>query len=194
MVPILAPVVEGHGEVPALPVLLRRVAAEVLGTPLLVSPPWRLGRSKMLDPKAIQAAYKRSAVQGPVSGVLILLDADDDCPRELSDAVANALGDIWGPAVEVVAANREYEAWFLAGVESLRGHRSILADANFPTDPEMPRGAKERLKGMMTESYNEMVHQVVFSSMVDLAIVYERSRSFRRLCSAVETLVKKAGA
>lgn len=194
MVPILAPVVEGHGEVPALPVLLRRIATEVLSTPLVVSPPWRIGRSKMLDPKTIQAAYRRSAAQGSVSGVLVLLDADDDCPRELSEAVTNALGDPWGPSVEVVAANREYEAWFLAGIESLRGHRSILADASYPDDPETPRGAKERLKRMMTESYNEMVHQVVFSSMVDLTTVYERCRSFRRLCSAVEALVKRAGA
>lgn len=191
MPPILASVVEGYGEVPALPMLLRRVATERLDTQLVVATPWRLDRKKMLDPEAIRAAYRRSAVQGSVTGMLILLDADDDCPRDLAEAVRNALGDLWGPAVEVVAANREYEAWFLAGIESLRGHPSIRADASYPDDPEKPRGAKQRLEHLMTEkTYKERVHQVAFSAMVDLTAVYERSRSFRRLCSAVEALVK----
>lgn len=144
----------------------------------------------MLEPKVIRAVYERFAAQGAVTGVLVLLDADDDCPRDLAHTVGNALGNRWGPGAEVVAANREYEAWFLAGIESLRGHPSIRADASYPDDPEQPRGAKERLKAMMTESYRETVHQVAFSAMVDLTAVYERSRSFRRLCSAVEALAK----
>ena len=42
----------------------------------------------------------------------------------------------------VVMAQREYEAWFLAAIESLCGQRGIVSDALYPQDPEQVRGAK----------------------------------------------------
>src|SRR2546426_7135782 len=42
----------------------------------------------------------------------------------------------------VVLAHREYEAWFLASLESLRGRRGIRGDAEAHPDPEEPRDRK----------------------------------------------------
>ena len=52
----------------------------------------------------------------------------------------------------VVMPNREYEAWFLATIESLRGTRGIRDDATPHPDPESPRGAAEELRRRMARN------------------------------------------
>jgi hypothetical protein len=44
-----------------------------------------------------------------------------------------------------VLANKEFEAWFLAGASSLAGHHGFPADLAPPPEPESIRGAKEWL-------------------------------------------------
>lgn len=80
----IASVVEGHGEVRAVPKLLHRIAAD-LGVQLLTpKSPLRIPRSKLVAPQGIEHAVnaKASEVAG-AGGVLVLTDADDDCPAEL---------------------------------------------------------------------------------------------------------------
>lgn len=84
----------------------------------------------------------------------------------------------------MVLANREYEAWFIAGAESLngcRGFQSLEKDAL--TDPEIPRNAKGWVRDRMPAGYGETTDQPAFSARFDLALAHERSRSFRKLCS-----------
>ena len=47
----------------------------------------------------------------------------------------------------VVLAHREFEAWFLAAIESLRGTGGIRADAESHHDPESPREQKANWNG-----------------------------------------------
>jgi hypothetical protein len=63
----------------------------------------------------------------------------------LKRAVA-ARGDL---PVAVVLAKQEFEAWFLAAAESLRGARGLRSDLESPRDPEGIRGAKEWLRERM---------------------------------------------
>lgn len=108
---MLASVVEGHGEVGAVPVLLRRIAAEQYGrVDCTVPSPHRVKRGQMISSDFLDRAVQTQMARvGPSGGVLILLDADDDCPVQLAASLRGRLPD---PRVEVVVAVREFEAWF----------------------------------------------------------------------------------
>jgi hypothetical protein len=84
--PVIAAVVEGQGEVAAVPVLLSRLLSEIApGRYFDLPRPYRIGRGTLLAPSGIERAVAAIGEQrGPRVGVLVLLDADDDCPAELS--------------------------------------------------------------------------------------------------------------
>lgn len=56
--PVVVPVVEGHGESTAVPVLLRRIAWE-LSWPHEVAPPFRVPRSDLVDPVKLSRALRQ---------------------------------------------------------------------------------------------------------------------------------------
>jgi hypothetical protein len=188
-VPVVAPIVEGHGEVPALPVLLRRISGE-LGWPMRIAQPYRAPRAKIASPAQLAALVGSvSAGAAGGGGVLVLLDADDDCPVELRRSLDEAARGSFANT-EVVLANREFEAWFLASMPTLRSHPTVRSDPVFAADPDQPRGAKERLEKLMTERYRETVHQAKFCNLIDLEMTWRNSRSFRRLVSALQRLLE----
>jgi hypothetical protein len=180
-------IVEGHGEVAALPALLRRIAhwrspgllAEVL-TPIRVHRDRFLNRDEEFRRHLLLAAGKC----GEGGWILVLIDADDDCPASKGPAIlqrAQAL--IPHRAVSVVLANREYEAWFIAAASSLDGYRGFVFDPNDSTQPETPRDAKGWMgQRMSRRSYGETTDQVAFTQRFDLEQAFARSRSFRKLC------------
>jgi hypothetical protein len=193
--PTVAPIVEGHGEVRAVRELISRIAAEICGTWTEVAPAFRLDSGKMRKPDELAKAIRVQAarVKGP-GGVLVLRDGDDDdvrCPVELAGQLAPEPGLV-PVRVEIVIARHEYEAWFLAAAESLRGHPAVRDNASAPADPEARRGVKRQLESMMCESYKETLHQAKFSSLIDLQAARERSRSFRRMVHAIEVLLDPA--
>jgi hypothetical protein len=81
----VASVVEGDGDVRALPVPVRRIAHEHGVYEVEVPFPFRLPRAKFLIPaefaRAVELQARRIVDRG---GVVALLDADDDCAVELS--------------------------------------------------------------------------------------------------------------
>ncbi len=82
----LACIVEGHGEVQAVPVLLRRLASALDPTlPLQVEQPIRITKSKLLQARELERAVELAARKvGGAGAILILLDGDDDCPAMLA--------------------------------------------------------------------------------------------------------------
>ncbi|MFC0544257.1 DUF4276 family protein [Kutzneria chonburiensis] len=187
--PIVVPVVEGHGETTAVRVLLDRIGWE-LGWPHSVAQPFRVPRTDLADPVKLSAAVAVASRNVPgAGGVLVLFDADDDCPVELNAKLQDAAGNA-RCGVEIVAANREFEAWFLASVASLRLHAAVKSDAIYATDPEQRRGAKEQLSQLMVTPYREVRHQPAFASLIDLETTWRKSRSFRRLLSALQRLLE----
>ncbi|MFE2851325.1 DUF4276 family protein [Streptomyces lavendulae] len=190
--PIIAPIVEGHGEVTAVRQLITRIGA-TFGTDVEVAQPFRLDSAKMRKPEELSKAVRlqEARVRGRVGGVLIVRDGDDNdirCPVELARQIAPKSGAFSVP-VEVVIACHEYEAWFLAALESLRKHTSVRNDATTPPNVESKRNAKKQLELMMNESYKETLHQAKFSSLMDLSAAAENSRSFRRMMHAIEILI-----
>ncbi len=78
----IACIVEGHGEVQAVLILIRRTAAII--DPALaidVKPPLRISRSKLIRGQELERAVEFAARKtGNQGGILILVDSDDDCP------------------------------------------------------------------------------------------------------------------
>lgn len=186
----IASIVEGDGEVKALPILLRRL--HEWRTPQLTSypdiqPPIRVSRDRFLKKDEEFSRYLQlAAIKSGDSGwVLILLDADDDCPAALGQKILNqARNIIPHRAISVVLANREYEAWFIAAAKSLNGKRGFNFNPADNIDSESRRDAKGWVKKQMAHrSYGETTDQPAFTQHMNLQQAFNNSRSFRKLCS-----------
>lgn len=186
----LASVVEGPGDVKALPVLLRRICQSRQLFDVSIRPPWRLPKSKMV--KTDQLAPVVQALAGGLEprrgAILVVVDQDDDSTEDLMTRIGATV--VGAPVdLRIAVACREYESWFLAAIESLRAHRSVRRDALFEGDPDLPRGAKERLESQMSEKYREVLHQPSFSQLLDLDEAQRRSTSFREFIRTVTELL-----
>jgi hypothetical protein len=186
----VASVVEGHGEVGAFPILIRKILGEAHGihdAKILV--PHRVPRGKFKS-EAITKALLLQAGRVSAGGIIIAVDADDECALDIATTVRQRIPSeaIANVPVEVAVAVREYESWFLASMGSLRMHQSITRHATFHGDPDAPRNAKGRLEELMTESYRETIHQPAFSSLIDLDLA-KASRSFEHLLNCVDRIV-----
>lgn len=189
----IQPIVEGHGEVDAVPVLLRRLIAEAKAWKIDVGRPIRRNRSQLVEKSELEKSVRLALLQPNCGAVLIMFDGDRDCPAELGPTVrAWAVAVAGGVPCEVVMPHREYEAWFLAAIESLRGRRGIVDDAGIHPEPETPHGAKEQLEARMRagRSYLETRDQPAFSDMFSMATTYTRCRSFRKMTRSFGTLLR----
>lgn len=182
----VVPIVEGDGEVKALPVLLRRL--NVWLSPDLfanVIQPVRVRRDQFLNKEAdfVKKIRIAAGLCGDNGWILIVLDADDDCPAELALSVrAKAESVIPGCRLSIVVPNREYEAWFIAAAHSLNGCRGFSFDGSVPA-AESIRGAKEWIsKHVPRGAYHPVLDQPAFSAKMDLQHAYDSSRSFKKLC------------
>ncbi len=184
----VATIVEGDGEVAALPVLLRRLGVWL--SPALtfdIPPPIRVRRDQFLQrqdvfERQVRLAGLRCAQPG---WIMIVLDADDDCPRTLAEEIGRRARRV-EPAigVSVVVPNREYEAWFIAAADSLDGRRGFVRPPGALPDAESVRGAKQWMsRNVPGGKYHEVRDQAAFSALMDLRQVRDGSRSFRKLCS-----------
>ncbi|WP_426165958.1 DUF4276 family protein [Pseudoduganella sp. R-34] len=180
-------IVEGDGEVEALPVLLRRMAQWLSpGEYINVGRPIRVRRDQFLNKAEVFEKQLRLAAGLCLDEgwILILLDADDDCPMELSRIILQrAAAIVPNHFVSVVLANREYEAWFIASAETLTGCRDFVCPPDIP-DAESVRAAKQWISAQVQNgSYREVIGQPAFSAGIDLERAHANSRSFRKLCS-----------
>lgn len=184
----VACIVEGAGEVAALPILLRRLGEwktpgnyPEFVTPIRVHRDRFLNREEEFKRHLLLAAGKC----GDDGWILILLDADDACPADLGKVIFDrAQAYAAHRQMSVVLANREYEAWYIAAAASLHGHRGFEFDSASMVDPELPRDAKGWIRErMLGGTYGETTDQPAFSALIDLQQAHDRSRSFRKLCT-----------
>jgi len=79
--------VEGHGEVQAVPILVRRIAA-TLELPCTILPPIRQPRTTTIKPGELERAVTLLGNKvGHGGAILVLLDADDDLACTLAPAL-----------------------------------------------------------------------------------------------------------
>jgi hypothetical protein len=113
---------------------------------------------------------------------------DDDCPKDKGPALAERIRIIGSLpfTVVVVCATREYEAWFLASLESIHPNHT------YEGEPEAIRAAKGWLNRKF--DYREARDQSAYTRALDIVLAWERSRSFQRLYHAFEEIIASAKA
>ena len=194
--PTIVPVVEGAGDVAALPGLLTRILLERYDrTDVIVAQ----GKSKVvvangrmkLESKLEQ--FLQHAHNKPkCAAILVLLDADDDCPVTVATQLSQRCEQFRSICpVQVVYADRSYESWFLVSLETIKGHGVIPDTVSIPSTVEDVNNPKQWLTDQMPpgRAYKETTHQASFSELIDVGLAYNKSRSFRRLCHALEQLL-----
>ena len=177
----IVPIVEGQGDEVAAPVLMRRILRErnERYDVDVLRPKRAKGKGGLVSRLEDFIGY--AAITNGCAAILVLLDADDDCPKELGfELAAKARATAVDIPTAVVCAKREYENWFLASNESFQGDAEEYGDAKDWLKREIASGL----------SYKETRDQVRFSATMDIDAAFEASRSFRRLCNAVEELVQ----
>ncbi|MGJ5814017.1 DUF4276 family protein [Paludibaculum fermentans] len=188
----IVPIVEGQGEVEAVPILLRRLSAELCPSlHLKVEKPIRSSRDKIVLPGKLEAVVALAAakLQGP-GAILILLDSDGACPKELGPSLlTRARAARADKHIRVALAHQEYEAWFLASADSLAGKRGFPNDLQSHPEPETVQGAKQWLSKKMLGSsiYSPTVDQPALTSIFELNLA-RRARSFDRFYHVCEDL------
>ena len=193
----IAAIVEGHGECEAVPILIRRIAQIIdPGFVPKVLPPLRVPASRLMKEgemeRSVDLAARKLRGQG---GIIILLDCDwdDGCPAmdgpALLERAMHVRRDL---PIAVILAKREFEAWFLASAESLRGKHGLPNDLESPAEPEDIRGAKEYLSDKMPQgrSYAETTDQPAFATLFDMNMA-RRADSFDKCYRAIEGMLKQ---
>ena len=189
-------IVEGESEVEAVPVLVRRIADEVAPGVFVDLPRASLvKRDRMTtsgDEIAKAIAYLVPRLSQP-AGFVLMLDRDDETdPSRLIDDLAAHMKACRGdcPSI-VVMPDREYEAWFLASAESLRGKRGLRDDLSPPPNSDAVRDAKGWLadRAAGRNRYRERTDQAALTSCFDMAAARANSPSFARAYDEIARLL-----
>ncbi len=185
-------VVEGKGDVEAIPTLCSRILH------WMKAPAWfvdkqaiRQPRTKLVDgtvkgpgkpckPQEMARILALAGARKP-DAVLILCDADDECPGVWAASVPRLTHHKL--PVAAVMAVREYEAWLLWALDA-----AVLTGAGLE-DPERIRDAKGAL-ARIDPAYQPTIHQLPRTRALDITRVTEHSRSFNKL---VRELAKLCG-
>ena len=185
-------IVEGKGEVAAIPNLCMRILRQYLGDVAWIvdQDPIRQPRGKLVDgtrksplrlchADGVRRAVLLARQTRKADAVLVLCDADDDCPATWGpDAARVVKGLMPGDAVMAVC---EYETWLL-----LNFSEDALQRAGAPM-PESKRGAKEVLKRLVP-GYLPTTHQLSETRRIDIPLVRKRSDSLDKLVRALATI------
>jgi len=202
--PKIVPIVEGYGDVAAVPILLRRVLYERLQqyTWDVAAPKRAYGLPFLRN--HLERYLRYAEMENEAEAILVLLDLEDGCPmieaRQLGYNIRSLSPTL---PVAIVFAHREYEAWLLASIETIaqqKGHKyhfkpEFLQAPSVPADVESIRDAKGWISSRMVHGhrYRETIHQPGMTNSIDFTRAAQRSRSFRRFLHAVELLVQHAG-
>ena len=208
----IAPIVEGDGEVACLPTLLRRVWKEIVGGEYAdVLRPNLKPRDHLIDEKRLRDIVEETAIMlasrstQPLPGlILILIDADTDCPAEIGPRLHHwAQGVDARFSVSCVLANMEYETWFAASARSLveRGYLKLKPNEAIPDNPEGQRLRKKwiqdryAVQGEIKRNvrYSPTVDQLAMTREMDLSACRANSPSFDKLCRELEKRIKLVG-
>jgi len=199
----VAPIVEGHGDEDRVRILLPRVWTELLGGEYLeVLSPIRQPRSLLVreDPleRAVTFALKKLSnppASSDPSLVLILIDADGDCPATLGQELLRIARAVDSRAnVACVLANFEYETWFVAAAESLTDYIELTAGAGGFRRPEESGLKKKWVEDHFREKpYSPTRHQPAMTRAMNLNAWRQGSPSFDKLCRELERRVQGPG-
>ena len=207
----IVPIVEGQTEQGCVEQLLQRVWRELLcrSERLQVVEPFRGRRGELVHPNGVvltdtvgkafvklKAKAKKDAQAELL--ILILLDAEGDCPATLAPRLLKVARKALPTEISVccVLAKRMLENWIVAGA-------STLAGVNGLPNPLPPRDRYEEINGAAwlnkqrrrenkTQKYKKTVDAAVFIQRMNLQECRENSPSFDKLCRDLEAQLPQA--
>lgn len=197
--PKIVPIVEGDGEVQAVPILIGKLLAEMNQQDIGVARTRNAGGCTNIKKAGGLERFVQLAASEPECGaILLLMDADKECPVDLAyDFAARIRTAGTKYPVVVVIAQCEYEAWFLAILDSLAG-RDLDGRPGLPANTvyaDRDVDALVSVKGWLSKhfvgsrQYKETIDQATMTRHLKVASASARSRSFRRLQSAIREAV-----
>ena len=194
--PTIVPIVEGPGDVAAFPPLLVKILHQIHCRPDVIVAHGKGGvvnaQNKQMLEKYLEKFLRHAQNKPDCGAIIVLVDADDDCPvTKFEQMTLRCCQAGLQVPVQVVYAHRMYESWLLASIETVRGRHGISEEASLEAAIETVASPKKWLSDRMPpgSTYKETTHQVSLSKEIDLDIAREKSRSFRRLCHALEQLI-----
>lgn len=188
-------IVEGVGDKNAVPSLVRKILQEQLDRYDIGT-----GKSKVANGRENLVGKFEKFVEYAMgenpSAILVLVDADEDCPVELArDFVRRAAAMNAQVPIAIVCAKSEYEAWFICSLsdsagDGIRRNLGLPSSVVCPENAESIRDAKGWLTNRMPRNrrYSPRTDQDDLTHHIAIKLVREKSRSFRRLCDAVREL------
>lgn len=205
----IVPIVEGYGEERAVPCLIRRWLRhrwlhQFFEVPDLAVNAKGSGKLKAAFDRRRHIGiehYIEAAVRTRPDAILVIVDADNEClERERGNGLGPALlarartvaSNI---PLAVVVANREYEAWFLASLTSIRQAHLFPAGTRIPgnLEPESHSGCKRLITDLLSCPYEETTHQLQLTGALSFAAgVQRRSPSYGKLMRDLDRLVREA--
>ena len=144
-------------------------------------------------PGELERYVELAANKGGANGrVLVLLDADDDCPAELAPSLlTRAKAARHDRDIAVVMAKIEFETWFVGAAASIVDRLGMPVDVDPPDDPESVADPKRWLTERMPpgKTYKETRHQPSLASSFDMARTRRTCPSFDKMWRSVEKLL-----
>ncbi len=188
----ILPFIEGHSEADAIPVLLRRFIDRIDAYDVQIDKPWRVKRDQIVNKIGVlENLFRESLIdRDNVGGVLLILDADDDCPKQLGPKLLKRCKEATHLPVSVILAKRKLECWFLGAKKSLREVRGIKANAITPSNPEAL--GIGRLENNMDDGfyYHKVDDAPAFAAKLDIDKAVASCPSFARFVRETERLIK----
>lgn len=194
--PKIVPIVEGDGEVNAVPLLLGKLVSRIGRAEIGVDRVLNAGScSNLTKPDGLERFVQLAALRSDCAAVLVLMDADKGCPLKIAQGFVTRINNLGSKfPVVVVIAKCEYEAWLVASLDSIAG-KEIEGCSGLPAGTTYPEQDVESLvavKGWLSRQftgsrrYKETLDQAPMTRLLNPDLVAPRSRSFRRLQHALE--------
>lgn len=192
-------IVEGDGEADAVATLLVRSLHHIGRYDVFSGLVQNSGgRAKLTRAQGLEKFVARAYYEPDNAAVLVLLDADNDCPVTLAqELAARIVAQGARRPTAIVVAHRMYESWFLACGpvyvgKSLPGRPAFDQKFVVP-DPRdaTTRGPKAHIEKCLpgNTQYKETQDQRIMTSWMDIEMASANSRSFRRWMDALSQLL-----
>ena len=182
--PHIGLIIEGKADLHAVPILLRRHMhssgeyRDILGKPIALH-----GVSNATKSDGIEGFIATAAYRPGCRGVLVVLDADDNCEAELGpELLARAQEKVAQPVVFALAG-RDYEDWLYASAETLN-----IGDLPYRSGARGLNEIKKALKEQQT-SYSKPLWQPRLTDRMDISLARSRNLSLSRMLNRFDGLV-----
>lgn len=192
--PELVLIVEGQGDVAALPVLVGKISGWI-GDQVFTKNPIRVGGWGSIKKSGGLEKWVALAASRPdCRKIVIVTDLDDGCPvqeREAIEQRVTELRNLYEVEIEICFCVREFEVWLLRSLDLFSSMTKENIESGIEELIEKAdrfRDAKGKLRGILKDGYSESYDQSEMAAKIDPGQLFNRDRSFKRFVKAVTGL------